>query len=122
MLELQSQLSPSSAPVRPRRALEDSRKLAVASVQGLDQLRKLVLPDALLGIIGGAIPGSSRLRDRRGELMTTPPPGSSSSKKESGEKRGLREALDDLLASNCVLCDASIVSIDRPFTTDGEEM
>ena len=36
--------------------------------------------------------------------------------------RETREALDDLLASNCVLCDASIVSIDRPFTTDGEEM
>lgn len=122
MLDLQSQLSPPSpnsatTPARPRRALEDSRKLAAASVQGLDQLRKLVLPDALLGIIGGAIPGTTKLRE-----VGTNGAMSSSAKKEAGEKQGLREALDDLLASSCVLCEGAIASVDRPFVDDGEEM
>lgn len=117
MLDLQSQLAPSASPIRPRRGFDDpnnpGRKLAVASVQGLDQLRKLVLPDALLGIMGNAIPG------RRG---ASPIAMSSSAKKEAGEKQELREALDDLLASSCVLCEGAITSIERPFVDEGEEM
>lgn len=119
MLDLQAQLSPSTAPVKPRRALEDSRKLAVASVQGLDQLRKLVLPDALLGIIGGAKPGTTKLGGFK-ERAALP----LGFKKESigGEKQALREALDDLLATSCVLCEGGINSVDLEFVTDGEVM
>ncbi|KAK4699337.1 vacuolar protein sorting-associated protein 18, partial [Phenoliferia sp. Uapishka_3] len=113
MLDLQSQLAPSTTPSRPRRGFDDpqnpGRKLAVASVQGLDQLRKLVLPDALLGIMGNAIPGAKSRKD------TSPIAMSGSAKKEAGEKQELREQLDDLLASSCVLCEGAIASIERPF-------
>lgn len=119
MLELQTQLAPASTPARTRRMLEDpqnaGRKLAAASVQGLDQLRKLILPDALLGIVGSAIPGVPLNRSKRDIV-------SNSAKKEAGEKPGLREALDELIASSCVLCEGSIGSLDRPFVHDGEEM
>jgi vacuolar protein sorting-associated protein 18 len=136
MLDLQSQLSLSSAPSRPHRRnlVEDTQnqglKLAAASVQGLDQLRKLVLPDALLGIIGGAIPGK-QLMGRVGGPFGGGSDGvmpsaagnlSASAKKEAGEKQGLREALDELLASSCVLCEGAITSVDRGFVDEGEEM
>lgn len=145
MLDLQAQLAP-AAPTRARRNLvEDTQaqtlKLAAASVQGLDQLRKLVLPDALLGIIGGAVP-VGKLMGRRGgsgvgfgigmggsngaTLGSTVPNSSTtlsaSAKKEAGEKQGLREALDELLASSCVLCEGAIGSVDKGFVDDGEEM
>lgn len=136
MLDLQSQLSPSSAPSRPHRRnlVEDTQnqglKLAAASVQGLDQLRKLVLPDALLGIIGGAIPGKQLIGRVGGPFGSggdgvVPSVGanlSSSAKQEAGEKQGLREALDELLASSCVLCEGAITSVDRGFVDEGEEM
>lgn len=132
MLDLQSQLSPSSAPSRPHRRnlVEDTQnqglKLAAASVQGLDQLRKLVLPDALLGIIGGAIPGKQLIgRVGNGFGYEAPAPTanlSASAKKEAGEKQGLREALDELLASSCVLCEGAIASVDRGFVDEGETM
>ncbi|KAG0147221.1 hypothetical protein CROQUDRAFT_479078 [Cronartium quercuum f. sp. fusiforme G11] len=35
--------------------LSDSKRLAMASVQGLDQVRKLIIPDALVGVIGGSV-------------------------------------------------------------------
>lgn len=137
MLDLQSQLTSSNNGAvsttagRSRRPLEDTqtqgRKLAVASVQGLDQLRKLVLPDALLSIIGDALPGT-RSRERNGsEMVTTTNGGGTTTttreaKKEGGENLVLKEALDTLLASSCVLCDGAIASIDRPFVGEGEEM
>lgn len=126
MLDLQSQLAPSTVPIRPRRALEDSRKLAVASVQGLDQLRKLVLPDALLGAIGGAIPGTKLVGSLREKSNFLTGGGNlKASSLLSGKREELRQALDDMLASSCVLCSASggaIDSLDRPFVEEGEVM
>lgn len=141
MLDLQSQLSPSSVPSsRPHRRnlVEDTQnqglKLAAASVQGLDQLRKLVLPDALLGIIGGAIPGKQLMGRVGGGAFGMPGGGnegvlpsatvnlSASAKRQAEEKQALREALDELLASSCVLCEGAITSVDRGFVDEGEEM
>jgi hypothetical protein len=146
MLDLQARLAPSAAPTRQQRRnlLDDTSaqglKLAAASVQGLDQLRKLVLPDALLGAIGGAIPGSKQIKggfqsigagvvgiggavlpNRPVQDATTLASGASA-KKEAGEKRELREQLDELLASSCVLCEGAVNSLDKPFVEDGEEM
>jgi len=154
MLDLQARLAPSTAPTRQQRRtlLDDTSaqglKLAAASVQGLDQLRKLVLPDALLGAIGGAIPGSTKIKGgfqtlsagvgaglgvggggtgggtvstRAVQDATTLAQGASA-KKEAGEKRELREQLDELLASSCVLCEGAVNSLDKPFVDDGEEM
>lgn len=134
MLDLQSKLAPSLAPARPTRrgALEDTGELGLklvgASVQGLDQLRKLVLPDALLGAIGGAIPGNNVVakgfRSRRNQQVEQHQPSlsSSNSKKEEMAKEALREQLDDLLASSCVLCEGAVASVDRGFVDEGEEM
>lgn len=127
MLDLQAQLAPSTAPARTRRNLvEDTQnqtlKLAQASVQGLDQLRKLVLPDALLGIIGGAVPVGKLIGRSYESSVPSATTLSARAKKEAGEKQGLREALDDLLASSCVLCEGAIASLDKSFVDDGEEM
>ncbi|KAA1109993.1 hypothetical protein PGT21_005921 [Puccinia graminis f. sp. tritici] len=35
--------------------LSDSKKLALASVHGLDNVRKMIIPDALVGLIGGGV-------------------------------------------------------------------
>lgn len=149
MLDLQAQLAP-AAPTRARRNLvEDTQaqtlKLAAASVQGLDQLRKLVLPDALLSIIGGAVPVGKLMMGRgsgngagfgigmgglgngssttgSASAVPTATTMSASAKKEAGEKQGLREALDELLASSCVLCEGAVNSVDKGFVDDGEEM
>ncbi|KAM0756677.1 hypothetical protein T439DRAFT_341664 [Meredithblackwellia eburnea MCA 4105] len=122
MLELQAQLSPSSAPAAKSRGaratlvddpLLQGRKLAAASVQGLDQLRKLVLPDALLGAVGVNV---GRKGDRRQEQPTV------RNETEEARLQSLRDQLDDLLASSCVLCERAVESIERPFVDEGEEM
>ena len=98
------------------------RKLAQASVQGLDQLRKLVIPDALVTVIGGGIMGAVG-RD----AAATPAQAAVGAKREptnsttrSKEER-MRQELDDLLASSCVYCETAVVSLDRPFLADGED-
>lgn len=103
--------------------LVSGRKLAQASVQGLDQLRKLVIPDALVTVIGGTITGAvGRDRaaiDASSAAANNAGDGGGAAKK--GREERLREELDDLLASSCVYCDMAIVSLDRPFLADGEE-
>jgi len=39
----------------PANLLSDSKKLALASVQGLDHVRRMIIPDALVGVIGGGV-------------------------------------------------------------------
>jgi hypothetical protein len=90
------------------------RKLAVG---GLNELRRLIMPDALVSVIGGGILGA-RGRDREKHPKETPA-ALTGSKKTRVEK--LRQDLDDLLASSCVLCDLAVSSLDRPFVADGEE-
>jgi hypothetical protein len=139
MLDLQSQLTAFTSSTKSRRPVEDTqtqgRKLAAASVQGLDQLRKLVLPNALLSIIGDALPGTRTIRETNGSEArvvnnsngngngyANGTVASSSRNEESTEMKKLREALDTLLASSCVLCDAAITSVDRAFVGEGESM
>lgn len=112
---------------------------AQASVQAVDQLRKLVLPDALLSAIGGAIPlpavpgvnGSARARlGANGRAASSAAAAvdaaslaqSKSAKREAKEKLQLREQLDELLARECVLCEGAIGNIERGFVEEGEEM
>jgi hypothetical protein len=33
----------------------------------------------------------------------------------------MRQELDDLLATSCVLCDLAVASLDRPFVAEGED-
>ncbi|OAV98843.1 hypothetical protein PTTG_12284 [Puccinia triticina 1-1 BBBD Race 1] len=46
---------PTGRSLLPAGILSDSKKLALASVQGLDHVRKLIIPDALVGLIGGGV-------------------------------------------------------------------
>ncbi|WAQ83477.1 hypothetical protein PtA15_3A848 [Puccinia triticina] len=46
---------PAGRSLLPAGILSDSKKLALASVQGLDHVRKLIIPDALVGLIGGGV-------------------------------------------------------------------
>ncbi|GAA5972280.1 hypothetical protein JCM11641_002389 [Rhodosporidiobolus odoratus] len=156
MLSLQAQLAPtavssstassSARQARQRTLLDDAAlggaqlKLAAqASVQAVDQLRKLVLPDALLSAIGGAIPlpnsGGGRVRGANGRsagagtgaggggaMDAATLAQSASARREAKEKLELREQLDELLARECVLCEGAIGSIERGFVEEGEEM
>lgn len=97
--------------------LVSGKKLAQASVQGLDQLRKLVLPDALVTVIGGGISGALGVGDSASaqrRAATTP-----TAQRVKEEK--WRDELDRLLAGSCVYCDTAISSIDKPFVLEGEE-
>jgi hypothetical protein len=108
-------------------------------------LRKLVLPDALLSAIGGAIPvpgalpGLSNSRNRAGvngraanglgagaggagAADATTLAQSASARREAKEKLALREQLDEMLAKECVLCEGAINGIDKGFVQEGEEM
>ncbi|KAM0793369.1 hypothetical protein ACM66B_000824 [Microbotryomycetes sp. NB124-2] len=145
MLDLQSQLASTgtgankaSNGTRARNVVEDQTlKLAQASVQGLDQLRKLVLPDALLGIIGGAIPtnklmsggvGAVRFAGWNGSTSLTKREDvtganlSSKARQDAAEQQELRKALDELLASSCPLCQGSVNDLDKGFVEPGEEL
>lgn len=169
MLDLQARLAPSAtlssnalsskSSKRPLGILDDTSaqglKLAAASVQAVDQLRKLVLPDALLSAIGGAIPlpsggGAAITNTMRslGNGLATPLGAAKSNsnngrrnprqngsldqsahrelsareKREEEEKEQWRKQLDDLIASECVLCEGAIDAIDRGFVEEGETM
>ncbi|GAA5965015.1 hypothetical protein JCM8115_005683 [Rhodotorula mucilaginosa] len=169
MLDLQARLAPSAtlssnalsskSSKRPLGILDDTSaqglKLAAASVQAVDQLRKLVLPDALLSAIGGAIPlpsggGAAITNTMRslGNGLATPLGAAKSNsnngrrnprqngsldqsahrelsareKREEEEKEQWRKQLDDLIASECVLCEGAIDAIDRGFVEEGESM
>jgi hypothetical protein len=74
-----------------------------------DRLRDLIVPDALAAIISAPtwIPGMGGSR--------TQGTGADGSKTEK-----LRAELDDVLASNCPLCESVVASLDRPFVKEGE--
>lgn len=98
-------------------AVAGVQSLAVAG-QGLDQLRKLVIPDALVSVIGGTILGASG-RDRV-QNPKDAPVGSIVSLKGNRMDR-LKAELDDILATSCVLCSLSVDSLDLPFVAEGEK-
>lgn len=99
--------------------LVSGRKLAQASVQGLDQLRKLVIPDALVTVVGGGIMGAVG-RDNRVEAAKQSSREVSQTGRKTKQDR-MREELDDLLASRCVYCDTAVTSLDRPFLAGNEQ-
>lgn len=103
--------------------LVSGRKIAQASVQGLDQLRKLVLPDALVTVVGGGIMGAAGAAGLVSTRLTDQPPTKSEfvSKAKQRLDEKTRQELDNLLASSCVYCDMAIASIDKPFLAEGEE-
>lgn len=88
-------------------------KLTAASLQSVDQLRKLVLPDALVSVVGAGFEGMKMWGEQAGK-----DPGSSA--KETEELEKVRAALDDILASSCVWCERGISTIDQGFLQDGE--
>lgn len=100
--------------------LVSGKKLAQASVQGLDQLRKLVIPDALVTIVGGGIMGAVG-RDNRVEAAKQQSREITSKTGGKNKQERMREELDDLLASRCVYCDTAVSSLDRPFLADNEQ-
>lgn len=98
------------------KALPFSRsKLTTASLQSVDQLRKLVLPDALVGVIGAGFEGMKVWADQ-----ADPRKVGSAASVQSEELEKVRAALDDILASSCVWCDRGVSTIDQGFLQDGE--
>ncbi|KAI7957480.1 hypothetical protein MJO28_004575 [Puccinia striiformis f. sp. tritici] len=122
--------------------LSDSKKFALASVQGLDLVRRMIIPDALVDVIGGGVGviGSgvggalgtvlpSKLNARSSlnpftssSSSTTTTNNNNNNGKGDGnpELDKLKGELDNLVAAHCPLCRWSINSIDLPFTKDGE--
>jgi hypothetical protein len=96
------------------------RRLAVAAGGGLNELRRLVMPDALVSVIGDGILGGARGGRKGGDKKHSSREMMVSERKRTRVEK-LRQDLDDLLASSCVLCDLAVSSLDRPFVADGEE-
>ncbi|KAF8922731.1 Pep3/Vps18/deep orange family-domain-containing protein [Mucidula mucida] len=74
-----------------------------------DQLRNLIVPDALAAIVSAPawIPGMGGRRN--------------DAEMDGGKKREkLRSELDNMLASSCPLCESVVVGLDKPFVKDGE--
>lgn len=90
-------------------------KLTTASLQSMDQLRKLVIPDALVGAIGAGFEGMKMWTEQMQAQ------GAGGNTKETDELTKVREALDDILASSCVWCESGIAAIDQGFLQDGEQ-
>ncbi|KAF9015512.1 Pep3/Vps18/deep orange family-domain-containing protein [Cyathus striatus] len=76
-----------------------------------DRLRDLIVPDALAALVSAPtqwIPGMGSVRRAGVE-------------KDGGRKaEKLRVELEDVLASNCPLCEGVIVGLDKPFVQEGE--
>ncbi|KAF6766540.1 DigA protein [Ephemerocybe angulata] len=79
-----------------------------------DRLRDLIVPDALATLVSAPtmwIPGMG------GGGVAKP---AASDKLGSAKAEKLRAELDDLLTSNCPLCESVIVGLDKPFVKEGE--
>lgn len=131
VLALQAKLAPAQ-----HKASSKAQSSALAAIPygmpGLDQLRKLVLPDALLSSLGNALPvrgvftggtggGADEQESTRAYLRprATSAAGANGSA-DSEERRALGAQLDEILASACVLCERAVLNIDRPFVSPGE--
>ena len=78
-----------------------------------DRLRDLIVPDALAALVTAPtqwIPGMG------GGGKTV----SHHDKLGSAKAEKIRAELDDLLTSNCPLCESVIVGLDKPFVKEGE--
>lgn len=74
-----------------------------------DQLRNLIVPDALAAVVTAPtwIPGIGA--------------GKRLSESDGGKKaEKMRGELEDILASSCPLCESVVVGLDKPFLKDGE--
>ena len=74
-----------------------------------DRLRDLIVPDALATIVSapvGWIPGIGKK--------------SGADKDGSNKIEKLRAELEDVLASNCPLCESVVAGLDKPFVKEGE--
>lgn len=75
-----------------------------------DKLRDLIVPDTLVSLVAapvGWIPGMGGRKVGSGRDLT-----------EKTER--LRADLDNVLASNCPLCESVVVGLDKPFVKEGE--
>jgi vacuolar protein sorting-associated protein 18 len=74
-----------------------------------DRVRDLIIPDALAAIVSAPnwMPGRGGAR-KQGTGM------------DGSKMEKLRAELDDVLASNCPLCESVVAGIDRPFVREGE--
>lgn len=120
--------TPVGAPTHQRRAPVSQRTLLSANFSTLanpiqsanslgrnilsagDRLRDLIIPDALASAVSAPawIPGMGGGRKNGTE-------------KDGGKKvEKLRVELDDILASNCPLCESVVAGLDKPFVKDGE--
>ena len=101
------------------------QSLAVAGL-GLDQNRRMIVPDALVSVSGDGLVGAVRpsrfssfmangrsKADAAATAATEAPPDPRIEK--------LRLELEDIIARSCPLCELSIASLDRPFVGDNEE-
>jgi hypothetical protein len=91
------------------RAAKAANLLGRNIISAGDRLRDLIVPDALAAIVSAPawMPGIGGPR-RQGT-------GADGSKIEK-----LRAELDDVLASNCPLCESVVAGLDRPFVKEGE--
>ena len=100
------------------------QSLAVAG-PGLDQIRRMIVPDALVSVIGDGLLGA--VRPSRFSFMANGRSKADAATATQAEAppdpriEKLRLELEDIIARSCPLCELSIASLDRPFVGDDEQ-
>ena len=149
MLELQQQISSLTSGVVP--AVPSSLGFLKEPLRGLDRLRELVVPDAVIsaistgvsvGVAGGRralapldpfshptsgwVAGADRERERERDRVAQRANGVPQTTVAAADKEErvqiLRDQLDSLIASSCLVCDGAANAIARPFVTEKESL
>lgn len=113
IVELQDQIaSETGIRQQPYSQVATGRKFAAAAGEGLNELRKLILPDALMDFVGGSLIRQPHQSQKLTSVTTM---------NESSKVEKLKKELDDIVASSCAICESAVVSLDRPFVLPGEQ-
>jgi hypothetical protein len=75
-----------------------------------DKLREMIIPDALAQAVTMSVGGS-----------TKKPKSKKEKDRDNTRAEAARVELDELVAGSCPLCEGSVVTLDRPFITEGED-
>ena len=111
-----------TASTNPAFAFLPRNKVATMGYQSVDQLRKLIVPDVLVNVIEA---GADGLMEGMTEAIKLTGAGRNKAVQDNlvgstgllraGVLEKLREDVDDILASSCVLCERSLAGLDLPF-------
>ncbi|TFL06789.1 Pep3/Vps18/deep orange family-domain-containing protein [Pterulicium gracile] len=105
--------------------LRDSTRAAGSLGRGLltagDKLRDLIVPDALATLVTAPVGWIPGMPGAPGWMTGGGGGGKITEQEVNSKVKQLRTELDEVLSSNCPLCESVVVGLDKPFLQEGEE-